>query len=118
MRERRRRRIYCSAFILDEIQFITYSMIEFEWDEAKRRTNQSKHGLDFADAIEFGWAGVIARPDLRRDYGEDRVIAFAEFRGRVHVVIYAERGSRRRLISFRVANSREVKRYEAEKARS
>jgi len=90
-------------------------MIEFEWDEAKRWANIKKHGLDFADALEFDWEGLVARPDLRRDYGESRVIAFAKFRDRVHVIIYADRGGRRRLISFRVANRREAKRYEAEK---
>ena len=90
-------------------------MIELEWDETKRRANLKKHGLDFADAFEFDWDGEVAYPDLRRDYGEPRTIAFAEFRGRVHVTIYADRGTRRRLISFRVANKREVRRYEAEK---
>jgi uncharacterized DUF497 family protein len=25
--------------------------MHFEWDEAKRRTNLRKHGVDFADAV-------------------------------------------------------------------
>jgi uncharacterized protein len=118
MLERRGRQIYCSAFILDVIQFITYSMIEFDWDEAKRRTNVSKHGLDFADAVEFDWSGAVIIPDDRFDYGEKRLLAFSTFRGRVYSIAYVKRAEVRRLISFRRANEREIGRYEAEKARS
>jgi len=39
-------------------------MIQLEWDETKRLTNLKKHGLDFADALEFDWDGVAAYPDL------------------------------------------------------
>jgi uncharacterized DUF497 family protein len=28
--------------------------MDFEWDEAKRRANILKHGIDFVDAIEAG----------------------------------------------------------------
>jgi uncharacterized DUF497 family protein len=90
----------------------------FGWDEAKRLSNLAKHGLDFALADEFDWDGAVIYPDLRRDYGESREIAFAEFRGRVHVIIYVSRGEQTRLIGFRKANAREVRRYEEEKARS
>ena len=29
--------------------------MEYEWDEAKRRGNLAKHGIDFATAAEFDW---------------------------------------------------------------
>ena len=89
--------------------------MEFEWDEAKRAANRRKHGLDFADALEF--EGATAAPDLRFDYGEKRMIAVGEFRGRLHVAIYVERGGQKRLISFRLANAREVRRHEEQKTR-
>jgi uncharacterized protein len=92
--------------------------MEFEWDEAKRRANLAKPGVDFANADAFDWDSAVVYPDLRHDYGEERFIAFAEFHHRVHVVIYAKRDKRTRLIGFRKANAREVRRYEKEKARS
>jgi uncharacterized DUF497 family protein len=88
-----------------------------EWDEAKRLANLRKHGVAFAKAEEFDWEGATAAPDLRFDYGEKRVIAFGEFRGRLHVMIYVERDGRKRLISFRPANAREVRRHEEQKTR-
>jgi hypothetical protein len=37
-----------------------YQSVEFEWDEAKRRANILKHGIDFVDAIEV-FAGFFCR---------------------------------------------------------
>lgn len=51
--------------------------MRFEWDEQKRRSNISKHGLDFAD-VETVFGGPVLRiPDGRDDYGEDRWLALA-----------------------------------------
>ncbi len=82
-----------------------------EWDEAKSRSNFAKHGLrlewaDFAD-----WTRAAIRPDVRKDYGEDRFVAYLPFGGRLHMVCYTDRGDARRYISFRKANEREIKRY-------
>jgi uncharacterized protein len=88
--------------------------MEFEWDESKRRANLEKHGLDFSDLDEFDWEHLFVTVDDRVDYGEVRLVAMSRFRGRVHVVIYTERGSRTRIIGFRRANRREVKLYEEE----
>jgi uncharacterized protein len=112
------RPIYCSVFILDVIQFITYTMIELEWDETKRASNLKKHGIDFADALEFEWENAIRHPDLRRDYGEKRFLALGIFRGRIHSVSFTIRDGIHRIISFRKANHREMGRYEKEKSRS
>lgn len=87
----------------------------FEWDEAKRLSNLKKHGVDFADALEFDWEGAITVPDARFDYGEERRTALGKFRGHVHSVAYVIRREQRRLISFRRASSRETLRYDAEK---
>ena len=51
-------------------------------------------------------------PDRRRDYGEERLIAFAPMQGRLYVVCYVRRGQLRRIISFRKANKREEQVYE------
>jgi hypothetical protein len=89
--------------------------MEFEWDEAKRKANLAKHGLDFGNAIEFQWEDAVTWPDLRKHYGEERFLALGLFRGRVHSIAYAERSGVTRVISFRRAERREVKRYEQEK---
>ncbi len=90
--------------------------MEFEWDEAKRKANLAKHGLDFEDVGEFDWKGAIRWLDDRNDYGEQRFSALGEFRGRVHNASFTIRGGIYRIISFRKANRRELKRYEKEKA--
>jgi uncharacterized protein len=91
--------------------------MDFEWDEAKRRANLAKHGLDFADVDEFDWAGSIRWPDMRKDYGEVRFAALGQLRGRLHSVSFTHRGAAYRLISLRKANRREYRKYEKEKNR-
>jgi uncharacterized protein len=89
--------------------------MEFEWDEAKRLANLNKHGVDFADAEEFDWIGAEFRDDQNAVYGEDRFRALGYFRSRMHVVIFALREARTRIISFRPAVKREIRKYEKEK---
>jgi uncharacterized protein (DUF4415 family) len=55
----------------------------FEWDEAKNRANIRKHGLHFSEIDEMFRGSLLARPDLREDYGEERWIAIGMTRGRV-----------------------------------
>ena len=92
--------------------------MEFEWDETKRRANLQKHGLDFADALAFEWETARVTIDDRFDYGEEREIALGFYRGHIHVVVFTDCGTTRRIISFRKATSHEAKIYEEEKNRS
>ena len=88
--------------------------MRFEWDRAKSAANVKLRGLDFADAPGMFDAPMLVLPDRRREYGETRYIGVGAVKGRVMVVVYAERGADLiRIISFRKANSREQKRYEA-----
>ena len=91
--------------------------MEFEWDEAKRQSNLAKHGLDFADVDEFDWSDPLTWRDDRRDYREERLVAVAAFRGILHSVSFTLRGRSVRIISFRRASRKEVRRYEKEKKR-
>lgn len=47
----------------------------FEWDEVKNRLNIRKHGFDFLDAEEMFNGILLAYPDTREQYGEDRWMA-------------------------------------------
>ncbi len=45
----------------------------FEWDEAKRRTNIAKHGVDLTEIARFDWLSASVKADARRKYGEKRL---------------------------------------------
>jgi uncharacterized protein len=85
--------------------------MEFEWDEAKDTENRAKHGLGLADAARLEWTRARYQVDLRFDYGEERVTAYAMRGVRLYVCIYTLRGSVARIISLRKANVREIRKY-------
>jgi len=74
----------------------------YEWDEAKRRKNLVKHGLDFRDAIHvFDDPNGIEFIDARFDYGELRLVRIGLLCGvLVAVVIFADREDAIRIISL------------------
>lgn len=82
------------------------------FDPAKDASNQAKHGLSLKDAARLEWDTVLATPDTRRNYGEPRLIGYGLIGTRLYCVGFVERGTTRRIISFRKANLREVNRYE------
>ena len=92
--------------------------MKYEWDEAKRLAHLKKHGVDFADIRAFDWNASIEWIDDSEDYGEERFLALGPFRGRIYSVAYTERRGMPRIISFRKATRKEIKRYEKEKDRS
>jgi len=93
--------------------------MKFEWDEVKATANFAKHGVRFEDTSEFEWELSVDKLDLRKDYGETRVISTSTIRGRPHVLVYALRSDSVRVISLRKANKRESSNYEqAKKAKS
>jgi uncharacterized protein len=77
------------------------------FDPVKRTKTLTERGLDFADAALI-FAGVtIEIEDIRKDYGEKRVICYGLLAGRVVVVGYTPRGADRHVFSMRKANDRE-----------
>ena len=87
-------------------------MLSFEWDELKNQRNIKRHGLAFVDMQDFlDDPYLVERLDLRVDYGEERIIAYAMVRSRIVVVVYVERGSKIRLISARLATREETNDY-------
>jgi uncharacterized protein len=86
-------------------------MMNFDWDEAKRKTNLNKHGLDFADANLVFSGATLTFADDRFDYEEDRFITLGMVRGEVVVVAHMERDESVRIISMRKATKNEQKLY-------
>jgi len=87
--------------------------MRFQWDPKKNRDNARKHGLDFTDAPEIFEGLLLARPDTREDYGEERWQGIGNARGRVVVVVFATIGADTiRIISLRKADSYERAQYE------
>jgi uncharacterized DUF497 family protein len=87
-----------------------------EYDPVKDQTNQARHRLPLGAAELLFEGPFIEEEDRRRDYGETRFIATGpveEFGGRIHVVVYVWRDGVRRIISFRKANDREIRKYRA-----
>ena len=96
-----------------QLQYVDVVGPLFEWDDTKRQANLVKHGTDFAAIDAFDWETALIESDTRHE--ERRWVAIGYIGSRLHVVVYAMRGTRRRIISLRKANAREVrKRAEAE----
>ncbi|MDE3015551.1 MAG: BrnT family toxin [Pseudomonadota bacterium] len=86
----------------------------FEWDEAKRRRNLAKHGVDFETVWELDWGKAVQRTDARRNYGEVRYVALVYIGGQLYSCAYTERDGARRIISLRKASRKERGYYEEE----
>ena len=90
---------------------MTYS-IEFEWDEAKNRANQLKHGLSFEQAsLMLASTCYLESQDTDNSLTELRFMAIGELNDSLISVVYTERHDRIRIISARSANSHEKARY-------
>ena len=85
--------------------------MEFEWDENKRQSNLSKHGIDFVRAAAIFQNPTLEKEDNRYDYGESRLIALGETNGIVLFVVFTVRGSVYRIISARRATKSEQRQY-------
>ncbi|MGA2071967.1 MAG: BrnT family toxin [Terriglobia bacterium] len=85
--------------------------MRYEWNEAKRRSNIQKHGIDFI-GIESLFAGTrVTILDDRFDYGEHRFITLGLLRGRVVAVAHTEISEVIRIISVRKATKNEEASY-------
>lgn len=78
------------------------------WDEAKRKANLTKHGLDFTDAW---W---VLASDIRLDIsvsrsGEHRIQSFAYVYNQLRalMVVHVPSAETTRIVSFRAASTRE-----------
>jgi uncharacterized protein len=81
-----------------------------KFDLAKRQQALDERGLDFLDATEVFEGPCFEVDDVRKNYGEMRVICFGVLRSRMVVVGYTQRGNTRHVFSMRKANDREKER--------
>jgi uncharacterized DUF497 family protein len=88
--------------------------MDFEWDDAKAESNDTKHGVTFAEAqTVFGDPLSVTGFDPRHADDEDRFLTMGtSIGGRLLVVSHTDRGVMVRIISARVATRRERKDYE------
>jgi hypothetical protein len=99
-----------------ELFVYTTSDVRITFDAAKSARNERQRGLPFDRVERFDFARARYAIDDRRDYGETRYVAVGLLEGRLHVLCFTETADGIRVISFRKANAREVRRYEQEAA--
>ena len=87
--------------------------LSLEWDEAKRRRNLRKHGLDFAQAgevLESRWRMDV--PLMRGDEHRTQSTSYALGFLAVLTVVHTGRAGAARVISFRRASRKEREAYD------
>lgn len=85
--------------------------MQVTFDVTKNARNIAQRGLSFERAVDFQFATALIGADVRHDYGETRYVALGYLDGRLHVLCFTETDDGIRVISFRKANAREVRRY-------
>jgi len=93
----------------NKCRYDTDMLIEFDPD--KDAINRDKHGISLGDAASIDWDTAVTWPDVRFDYGEDRMSGLGYLGDRLYSVIFVDRGNFRRIISLRRANKREFEDY-------
>ncbi len=83
----------------------------FTWDEAKRRANLRKHGIDFVDAPKIFQGLTFTAEDDREAYGERRFLTLGLLEDQVVSVAHTERRAGIRIISIRKATKYEARFY-------
>jgi uncharacterized DUF497 family protein len=84
--------------------------VDISYDRAKNQKNIRERGLDFDRAADFDFTTAEIDPVLRND--ELRYLAKGFLGDRLHVLCFKVVEGGIRVISFRKANKREVRRYE------
>lgn len=85
--------------------------MQISFDPGKNERNIRERDLPFERAAEFDFENAVIQIDTRKAYGETRYVALGVVGGRLHVLCFTETDDGIRVISFRKANEREVKRH-------
>lgn len=85
--------------------------MKIDFDPLKSARNERDRQLSFERVADLDWATARVAEDTRQLYPERRFVALALLDERLHVVCFTPIVGGVRVISFRKANSREVRRY-------
>ncbi|MEB3191966.1 MAG: BrnT family toxin [Snowella sp.] len=85
--------------------------MDISFDPAKNERNIRERGLSFEEVAQFDFETALFLIDNRQNYGETRYIAVGYLEKRLHILCFTETLTGIRIISFRKANLREVKKY-------
>ena len=86
-------------------------MSAIEFDPDKNRSNRLKHGLGLDEFSGFDGMPIVLE-DRRFEHGEVRYRAFGRIGGIGYMIAFTLRDGMVRLISFRRAHEKEIRRYE------
>ncbi|MER2511861.1 MAG: BrnT family toxin [Nitrosomonas ureae] len=64
-------------------------------DAVKDAINKEKHGVSLTDAALIDWDDALIWQDMRRDYGELRMITLAPIGERLYCAVYVNCGDDR-----------------------
>lgn len=92
----------------------TKNQFEISFDPFKNERNIAERGLSFELVHGFDFETALYWVDARKLYPERRISALGRLGDRLHSLVFVETEQGIRVISFRKANQREVKRYEQE----
>jgi len=85
--------------------------MEITFDPNKDVVNRRERGLSFERAHDFDFTTATYLFDDRRYYGETRRIAVGYLDKRLHILCFVDTKTGIRIISFRKADAREVRKY-------
>lgn len=85
--------------------------MNFEFDEAKSRSNKEKHGIDFVEGQAI-WLDACRLELPAKTRGEPRFRMVGKIEGRLWAAVVTYRGERVRIISIRRPWKKEVTEYE------
>ncbi|MCH7856092.1 MAG: BrnT family toxin [Gemmatimonadetes bacterium] len=86
--------------------------MQFIWDPEKSEANLKERGFDFEFATLIFSGPTLEKKDLRKDYGELRVIAVGLAQNVALTVVYTDRELESREIVRRIISSRRSSRRE------
>jgi uncharacterized protein len=85
--------------------------VPIDFDPAKDRINQTRHGLSLSFATKLVWDEALVWVDDRFEYDELRMSGLVPEGNRLYYVAFVDREAVRWVISLRHAERREVKHY-------
>jgi uncharacterized protein len=86
-----------------------HSILEFEWDQEKSKSNLAKHGFDFEDASQIFYGPILVHQSNRKS--EERWIAIGCLQNKPVAVVFTKRAEVIRIISARRARKNEEREY-------